>query len=251
MSACAYCNGPGPFTKEHIWPKSLLKKYESLKAFNPRRNVFHGGELVVKDVCATCNNDMLSPLDTYLSDLFDRAFASIIAPGESATLQYNYELLLRSLLKVSYNSSRATVSDATRRILSRYASFITHGGHPPPIALRLQVVTSSRTLNIESLEEGSFRPCALRAGSLGYTGRLSNRFTVRLVALNSFWFYLVLAHKTEPPHKWRDFLAALGDWTPLTGVPLAARSSSVLIQPDQTTYFHPALLGSLVGPMQA
>ncbi len=74
MKSCAYCNGNGLLTKEHIWPRSLITKYEGLKTYNPRNNTFYNGEPVIKDVCATCNNVHLSKLDYYLSELYENIF---------------------------------------------------------------------------------------------------------------------------------------------------------------------------------
>ena len=251
VSTCAYCGSPGPLTKEHIWPKSLIEKYESLKTFNPRKGTFHGGEPVVKDVCATCNNIGLSPLDNYLSGLFDRHFARILEPGESAPLEYDYALLLRALLKISYNSSRSVEADLTRRTLARYANYILVGGHPTQVVVRLQVVTSSRAMAPETGEVRPFRPEALRVGTLAYDGRFANRFMVRLVGFNSYWFYVAIAHDVEPPHKWRDFLAALSNWRSPTGVRLDPQASNIVVPPRLSTYFHPALLGSLAGAARA
>jgi hypothetical protein len=68
---CAYCDIEGAMTKEHIWPKALIERWESeLKTYNPRTGKFYAGEPVVKDVCANCNNVCLSQLDQYLTDTY-------------------------------------------------------------------------------------------------------------------------------------------------------------------------------------
>lgn len=48
MSKCAYCPSTGPFTKEHIWPKALIQKYDDLKTYYPKSNKFYTGEPVIK-----------------------------------------------------------------------------------------------------------------------------------------------------------------------------------------------------------
>lgn len=251
MSACAYCGQDRPSTKEHIWPKALIDKYEALQTFNPRKSNFFRGEPVVKDVCAPCNNNDLSPLDAYLSELFDRFFSKIIEPGQAAALEYDYQRLLRALLKISYNSSRSVEGSHTRQLLSRYAKYILSGGYAPRVCLRLQVITSARVINLTDETESSFRPEALRVGALAYDGPLSHRFIVRLVGINSYWFYIAIPYKAEPPHKWREFLNGLADWKTPMGVEIPPNASHLAIPVNKTTYMHPALLGSLLGALRA
>ncbi len=64
------------------------------------------GEPVIKDVCEVCNNGPLSTLDAYICSLFDRHCARILTRGETVTFDYDYHLLKRWLLKMSYNSAR-------------------------------------------------------------------------------------------------------------------------------------------------
>lgn len=77
MKNCAYCGKSEKLTKEHIWPNTLIKKYEDLLTYNKNQNKFYKGDAVIKDVCSECNNIHLSKLDSYLSGLFD-AYLKII-----------------------------------------------------------------------------------------------------------------------------------------------------------------------------
>lgn len=246
MKYCAYCSEPGSLTKEHIWPRSLITKYEGLKAFNPRNNSFYNGEPVIKDVCATCNNVHLSKLDSYLSELHEKYLQNILLPGDAAFIEYDYNLLLRALLKISYNSARAFAEDKTTKLLSKYCHFIIDSSYLPKTVLRLQVVTASKRINLETgVDEGLFEPVHLRCATIGYDGRLSRRFLVRLVAINCFWFYIISSYKAEPEHKWRELLEGLGDWIIPTGITLPPNLREVNIPREQTTYMHPVLLGTL------
>lgn len=246
MKHCTYCNGQGSLTKEHIWPRSLITKYEGLKTYNPRINTFYNGEAVIKDVCATCNNIHLSKLDTYMSNLHEKYFQHILLPGDAACIEYDYNLLLRALLKISFNSARAFAEDKTTKLLSKYSRFIIDNSYSPKTMLRLQIVTASKRINLETgVDEGLFEPVHLRCATLGYNGRLSRRFLVRMVAINCFWFYIVLPYKAEPEHKWREFLEGLGNWITPTGITLSPGVRTVNIPREQTTYMHPELLGTL------
>jgi len=100
MKRCAYCNiANEKFTREHIWPANILRKCESLLTYNPKNENFHKGEPVIKDVCGQCNNSHLSKIGVYLADLFDHYFADYIEVGQPADLTYEYNTLLRGLLK--------------------------------------------------------------------------------------------------------------------------------------------------------
>lgn len=251
MNACAYCGFSGGLTKEHIWPKALIQKYESLKTYNPRTNKYYIGDAVVKDVCAKCNNDRLSSLDSYLSGLYDKFLGRLIEQGESAELEYNYELLLRSLLKISFNSSRASQHEKSKALHQTLAQFILSGGYHPKVMLRLQIVTNSRRINLTEGTEDVLSPLAMRCAMSGYDGPLSHRFLVRMIAINSYWFYLILSYKNEPEHKWREFLQGFSNWRTPPGITVSPQGTRVHVDVNQTTYFHPDLLGSLIGGERA
>lgn len=246
MNSCAYCGLEGKATKEHIWPKTLIEKYEELDTYSQRTNRFFSGELVVKDVCVSCNSGPLSRLDSYLSSLFEDCFASNIEAGDAAALAYDYELLLRALLKISYNSSRTAHCEKSKSLHRKLGRYILKGGYHPKLMLRLQVVTAARAVDVEDNSERRFAPQLLRCGTLSYDGPLSHRFLVRMIAVNSFWFYVVMAYKAEPDHKWREFMESLSTWRTPVGVLVSELSHHLVVPVEKTTFFHPDLLGSLL-----
>lgn len=247
MKKCAYCGSDSPLTKEHIWPDSLINKYnEVLKTYNKRTNAFYVGDPVIKDVCGICNNDNLSKLDTYISTLYDECFFNRLSPGDSASIDYNYDLLLRSLLKISYNSSRANSNEKTIKIHKQFAKYILKGSYRPNIALRLQIVTLSRKIIPGQDSEGTFETSQLRCADIPYDGKLSHRFIVRMVAINSYWFYIIMSHKSEPKNKWREFMEGFCSWKIQPGIIIKPISSRLEIPVNQTTYMHPYLLGTLL-----
>jgi hypothetical protein len=247
MPICAYCRTSGSLTKEHIWPRTLIQKFEALRAYSPRTNRFHGGEPVVRDVCASCNSGRLSVLDNYLSQVFDSSFAKVLEPGQPASFPYDYPLLLRALLKISFNSSRSMPDEDTQRIHARFAQFILDGGYCPRVELRLQIVTRAKSINLETGEEGALDPVQLRCATIAYDGPLSRRFLVRVIGFNSFWFFLIFSRRPEQQHKWAEVLNALGQWKIRTGVPVSPSGKMMHIPVNQTTYMHPSLLGSMLG----
>lgn len=212
MKKCVYCGIESQPTKEHIWPKTLINKNEMSHGYSQKTNKIFPGEPVIKDVCATCNNIKLSKLDSYLSSLFDNYFKDVLKPGDSAKLAYSYDLLVRALLKISFNASRAAKNERNTKTHARFAKFILEGGYSQKLMLRLQIVTASKSINLDTAEEGEFSPKQLRCGYISYDGPLAHRFLIKLVAINSYWFYIIIPHKTEPAHKWREMLDGFSNW---------------------------------------
>jgi hypothetical protein len=248
MKSCAYCGVVGAMTKEHIWAASLIRKSNDLLMYNKDAHKFYKGEAVIKDVCAKCNNLVLGALDEYLSDLFDRAFQRFLSPGERAVLEYDYDLLLRVLLKISYNAARSVGNDKAIKYHKKFVRYIVEGTHRGSVMLRLQVVTSSRMVDLEGNDHGALNPEVFRCGEVPYNGALSDRFMVRMVAINCFWFFIVFPYKSESPHKWKKFLKGFSEWDGMPpGVLVSSSEKILVVPPEKTTYFHPVLLEGLNG----
>ncbi|ROZ72087.1 hypothetical protein [Ramlibacter sp. WS9] len=224
----------------------MIEKYESLLTYSKRESKFYKGDPTIKDVCAHCNNVLLSKLDSYLASLYDAHFHQILLPGEQASISYDHELLLRALLKVSFNSARADASEKVVKAHKGLINFMLHGGYRPPVELRLQIVTASRAINLNEGTEKFLEPRHLRCAEIPYDGPMSHRFVVRMIAINCYWFFLVLPYKNEPPHKWRDLVCGLTAWRMNLGVKLLPSVSTMIIPVNKTTYLQPTLLGNLV-----
>ena len=257
MKICAYCELSCSPTKEHIFPNSIIRKYESsLKTYNKKTSSFYIGDPVIKDVCSQCNNTKLSKLDAYLSSLYDQFLSLPLSSGQSTEIEYDYNLLLRSLLKISYNSSRCFENPKIVKAHSRYRNYILDGGFCSNIMLRLQVVTSARMIINSELSDDLFDPILLRCADIPYDGKLSDKFIIRLVAINSFWFYIIISVEPEFQYRWKEFVQAFSSWKIQSGIKLTPSynkrtlTTKLKIPVDQTTYMHPALLGSLMNAMQ-
>lgn len=119
---CAYCNQPATLTKEHLWPASLHKRLYT--ANQQSQNYFWlsrlqrdiSSEPKIRDVCADCNNVTLSKLDNYICNLFDDTLVNLVEYGQEVVFEYDYHLLKRWLLKMSYNSARIHNSPDTKAI---------------------------------------------------------------------------------------------------------------------------------------
>lgn len=246
MRVCAYCNLDGKMTREHIWPGSIIRKYEDMLTYNKSKHKFYEGEAVVKDVCKECNNVALGKLDIYLSGLFDSDFKKILDPGDAASLDYNYDLLLRVLLKISYNSARAAGNDSVVRKHLRFVEYILRGTHRGSVMLRLQVVTSAKMFIAGEADYEMSRPEILRCADIAYDGPLAKRFMVRMVAINCFWFYIIAPHKSEPEHKWKEFMSGFSQWYIQSGVLVSPALSRLDVPVNKTTYFDARLVAGLL-----
>lgn len=111
MRICAYCGSDKESTKEHIIPAFLyrhLKNHGGHEGWNERAGKILRNEAQIKDTCANCNNRLLGNLDAHASKMLQNS--GVFTPNflsDFATLEYDYSLLERWLLKVSFNSARA------------------------------------------------------------------------------------------------------------------------------------------------
>jgi hypothetical protein len=112
-------------------------------------------------------------------------------------------------LKTSYNSARA--NDSHVDVLSQYADFILGGDVVPEgIELRLELVRPHKRKGAADIPPASVRCCRIEV-----PGNPVPEATVRLVAINSFYFWLLLWPKGAD-------VTRLSDSLPGTPVPTSA-----------------------------
>lgn len=119
---CVYCGSANNLTKEHVFPNFIYKiiKQKQFSSINGVENIFVGAP-TIRDVCNICNNGVLSELDSYGKTLSERYFINTVY--DKVDFYYDYNLLLRWLLKVTFNGSRAFKS--TFDSFYKYISYIT------------------------------------------------------------------------------------------------------------------------------
>jgi hypothetical protein len=95
-----------------LWPNSLHKRLYTVNQQSEsyfwlsRLQHIIPSKPTIKDVCAHCNKVILSKLDDYICRLFDTDFINICKFNDKVFFEYDYHLLKRWLLKISYNSAR-------------------------------------------------------------------------------------------------------------------------------------------------
>lgn len=113
MKECAYCGMQATsFTKEHIIPSGLLEMYPdqdvTFNTTTSKSRIYKDNQgQSIKDVCANCNNKLLGRLDAYGVRLIRQYFLSKYSEDSSVSMEYDYHLLQRWLLKIVYNSMRS------------------------------------------------------------------------------------------------------------------------------------------------
>lgn len=212
---CAFCGKESVnFTKEHIYPKCLYKRTPQQNiAYLPQNDKIVESEVTVKDVCATCNNGVLSELDEYICKLFDDYFKSFIDRGEVINFEYSFELLARWLIKTSFNSSRANNSNSD--FLAKCTDYVLFvKNQPNGLALFLQLVIPYTRSEDEIKHLASFNkprskniyPDFTRGGGVGIQFDGKQFRTGRMVAINSYHFYFFICPDNVSEKMWKKFL---------------------------------------------
>ncbi len=203
---CAYCGSGGRLTREHVWPKCIIERLPNYRErFTGRGNRVVAGEQTIADVCLACNSGPLSALDAYICELFDRCFSSFCQAGEAVRFEYDWYRLGNWFLKASYNSARAAGNRSDSEILSRSVrSILSNGEIQPDIAIFVDLIlpdylateTDSGILTAKKMP-----PAMVRLAAFAVPDKTWEHYALRLVAINSFYFYLAIpVHPYLPPH---------------------------------------------------
>lgn len=148
---CAYCDKTKDLTNEHVVPdfyhKTFGETISTVKTHTEEKAISNPQE--IGDVCANCNNVALSRLDDYLAALTKKYFSTIVHAGDHVRFEYDFDLLLRALLKVAYNVARTRGWPTD--VFQQAREFIL-GQKPRPsgfrVFLQLLVPTPARKTNL-------------------------------------------------------------------------------------------------------
>ncbi len=186
MKKCAYCDTKTKLTKEHIWPKCIITRMPELEfRYIGSQEKFVKSELVISDVCAKCNNEKLSKLDSYFCSLYDKYFKDFHEEKKEFIFEYEYDLLLRSLLKIIFNSSRTINSDDN--YFEKFKHFIIDGNETwENVIIKLDIITPWITNSLKVY------PKSMRCGIVDI-GIKNENFIIRAVSVNSFYFYILIS----------------------------------------------------------
>lgn len=109
---CAYCGKEGKGTKEHIISCAILDLFpECFLTVDNYRKKAHLGDPMVKDVCADCNNNKISYIDSYAKKLVSEYFVQKYLKDDKVNFNYDYTLIQKILLKYAFNDLRSRKED--------------------------------------------------------------------------------------------------------------------------------------------
>ncbi|HAS8250657.1 TPA: hypothetical protein I7673_22635 [Vibrio vulnificus] len=181
MSICAYCKTDKKLTREHIIPAFLYefqKEHGGHEGWNEKAGKVLESEAKIKDTCAPCNNEKLGELDGQAKSMLESAglFTENFV-AKSVCLNYDYNHLSRWLLKVAFNSARATGNAPT--IFNKHIPYILG---LEELNDRVFVLTAlHKPVKLTSEEQTKYK------GELPYNSDgLSNPFFVRVVRVPQF-----------------------------------------------------------------
>ena len=200
---CAFCKRPGVMTREHLWPAALHKRLQlvngqSASAFWLKRLERElPTEPQIRDVCAHCNNVVLSELDAYICELFDKNFARAPKRYEKIIFEYDYHPLKRWILKICYNSARIHNSvdrEALETLLPYVLGREVNLGRSTQLFAQLSypdlVSEYDVDPNSKNDEAVVFEPSGNRVGYMFFRAHGIGKKLLRAVHLRSYSFYL-------------------------------------------------------------
>ena len=201
---CAYCKKEAPATREHVIPAFIYRFQKELEAnvigWNEVANKMVGGEHQVKDVCEKCNGGALSNLDAYGKEfLIANGFLTQNYTKRSADLLYDYDKLVRWLLKISFNSTRTDRGHV--HLFEKFIPYILNGSPPPEkidfaVLATLAAPVATGKLNgqykvLDDLANGSgvVNPFLMR---IAYGPNQYETFTLRVIMFGPLIFFMLM-----------------------------------------------------------
>lgn len=234
---CAYCFQTNKLTKEHVIPDWYIRlnRSEDDVCFSERAPKKFVPEMVVRDVCESCNNLHLSRLDAYGKELYEKHFKSYVFKDQSVQFTYDYQRLLKWLIKCSYNSARANNADL--EVLKDYARYlISDDLLPNDIIIFCATIAPSDTtafdapvLAKETVDE-LYGPNWFRLGVFRVKDFDSIDYSFRSVSINSYSFSLVLPKLKSDCNQQKRILLSKMNNSEVFGVRLT-ESGSVMLGP--------------------
>ncbi|WP_243106608.1 MULTISPECIES: hypothetical protein [unclassified Blautia] len=105
---CAYCGKEAKGTKEHIISSGILGLFpECFATIDGERSIVHQGDPMVKDVCADCNNNRISYIDSYAKEFIEKYFLVKYKKDDTLSVEYDYTMIQKMCLKFAFNDLRA------------------------------------------------------------------------------------------------------------------------------------------------
>lgn len=209
---CAYCNLEGKMTKEHVIPNGFINKMDKKNSltWNEKSPIgLVNADITIKDVCASCNNGVLSELDAYALKLILEYNNRISIYTKDIYFRYNYDMLCRWLLKVCYNSARVNDGAFDNSVYQKTINYILTGEKSESYIALYGMFAGTGCLNekfakhIHHLQEQrNFEIDHFRIGPFRINNNEVYSCASRFIMINSFVFVLIVC---DDEHQ-KDFI---------------------------------------------
>lgn len=210
--------------------------------YHPAKDEYIKTEVKIGDVCRGCNSGPLSELDARGKTFFEKneCTRSFMA-GQVLRVDYDYDILLRWLLKLSYNSSRAMSSQSD--VLEACAGFIL--GREELLhsaAVMLEVVSEPDHAGLSEADrdsladDGASLSSWFRFGRFGISHSELSPAESRFIVLNAFHFYIALFSTDVPRKQRRDWTKCLQVGWPDVTVISSGRSAVAVRVSNRTSF---------------
>ncbi|MHA2937240.1 hypothetical protein ACXJY6_02980 [Vibrio sp. RC27] len=261
MSICAYCGEDRKATREHIIPDfiySFQKNKGGNVGWNERAQKLVPSEGKIKDVCAICNNERLGGLDGAVKTMFEDA--GIMTQNylkDHVEFKYDYNVLKRWLLKVSYNSARAASNNAHR--FKRFIPFIMGdeleesdveilvGLYKPEILSKEEMKKFDGDLEFGA--NGEFNPFHSR---IAWTPELAPEFKVRMIVMGALLFHIIIfnkgqkvGHKKAKLRQWLKRNPKMSQFLPSKNLITVKQLSLTFVDTQEAQFARMEALGAL------
>lgn len=178
--------------------------------------------MVISDVCGPCNNGPLSALDAYGVELYDKYFSNYYLGDEPLTFKYDYQRLAKWLLKLSFNAARANQSDHVRLAHYRHSILDADCDLPEDFSIAVDLlIPEVMAPDMEPVLPASNRICRIT-----FSKAIDDWCTVRLVAINSFYFWILIQDVPDMQVNMDHAKAVLAK---ISGTRLDEKSTSALL----------------------
>ena len=81
--------------------------------FDTERELIHSSDPVINDVCADCNNNRITYIDSYAKVFIEKYFTNKYEKDDVLEIDYNYVLLQKMALKYAFNDLRSRKKDTS------------------------------------------------------------------------------------------------------------------------------------------
>ena len=195
MGPCAYCKAEGRPTREEVMPLFLSRNRPLYRTVldHDRAIVRRGLVTSVRDGCEECNGVTLSALDNYAAQLDREYFVKIVDFNRPIGFGYEFDLLLRWLLKVTYNDDRTRSPPYRAEMFVPY--ILGEESHPPRRTNLLLGLISSAVTTAEQRARGLPEILAPESCGVGflYVNKPAGPDIAfsRFVQINSYLFEII------------------------------------------------------------